>query len=138
MKRSGKLGLVLLAALLVLILTLPLWGMGPAVFLDSDRAVISRAVSPDGRHIAQVERLVVGGVPNIVVIVRRSWLPDWYLAGCAATSHHGEAQASVRWKSANEITVDHTDNQRFWWFGSAPFRKGNCGNLRVSFSRHAP
>jgi hypothetical protein len=72
------------------LVTLPVWGMGVAVFLDSTRTVLDRHPSPDGARIAQVERIVVGGVPSIVVIVRSWWMPNWYLAGCVAASHYEE------------------------------------------------
>ncbi|MEA3032084.1 MAG: hypothetical protein QOH86_100, partial [Sphingomonadales bacterium] len=71
--------------------------MAAAVFLDSRRDVLSRAVSPDGRRVAQVERLVVGGWPHIVVTLRRRWQPDWYLTSCKAASHYGDAKVQLRW-----------------------------------------
>lgn len=56
--------------------TLPIWGMGSAAFFDSERTVLAREVSPSGKRIAQVERLTVGGVPNIVVMLRPPWMPN--------------------------------------------------------------
>jgi hypothetical protein len=119
------------------IVTLPIWGMGAAVFLDSDRSILSREVSPDGSRIAQVERLVVGGVPNIVVVIRASWLPDWYLAGCAATSHYGETRAAVRWITNNEIEVSSAGGRQFWSSNSAPFHHGACDDVRVKLANSA-
>ena len=61
--------MLLIGGLLLLSVTSPIWGMGPAVFLESERSVLSSERSPDGKRIAQVERLVVGGMPNIIVMV---------------------------------------------------------------------
>jgi hypothetical protein len=134
MKRLTKLVLIAVAISIVGLVTLPFWGMGPAVFLDSERTVISRAKSPDGARTAQVERIVIGGVPSIVIVVRRWWMPDWYLAGCAAASHYQEAKASVRWVSNGSIEVRHTDGRLFWdETGHAPFHNKTCGDLSVTF-----
>lgn len=131
MKRCNRIILKFLIGGLVLLITFPFWGMGPAVFLDSKRTVLSSARSPDGQRTAQVERLIVGGVPNIVVTVRASWLPDWYLAGCAAISHYRDARTSVAWNSNDALTVTHTDERRFWRTDGAPFHLGACDNLSV-------
>src|SRR5439155_3315678 len=83
-RMTGKKSVLVLALSLTafaLVVTLPIWGMGPAVFFDSNRTIVARRPSPDGKRIAQIERLVVGGVPSIVVTVRWSWMPNWYLAG---------------------------------------------------------
>ena len=118
-------------------LTVPVWGMGPAVFLDSERTVISRTPSPDGMRIVQVERIVVGGVPSIVLMVRPWWEPDWYLAGCAAASHYQDTKASVRWSSKTAIIVEHPVEQLAWNVGSAPFHSDPCDNLLVTFENKA-
>ena len=123
MRRRTNPILIAVIALLCAFGTLPFWGMGPAVFLDSQRSVISRAPSPDGKQIAQVERIVVGGVPSIVVMVRPRWMPNWYLAGCTATSHYHDAEAVVAWASSDAIVVTHTDDPLFWNAGWAPFHK---------------
>ena len=124
--------LLLIGGLLLLSVTFPIWGMGSAVFLDSERSVLSSEKSPDGKRIAQVERLVVGGMPNIIVMVRPSWMPDWYLAGCSAIRHYGDARASVKWTASDQIAVAHTDGSQFWWTSAAPFLGGSCHNLRVA------
>jgi hypothetical protein len=120
----------MLAAALV---TVPIWGMGPAVFLDSQRTVMSRHISPNGDRVAQVERIIVGGAPSVVVMVRSKWMPDWYLLGCSAASHYGEAKASVRWVSTNAINVIPSDKSDGWRTGSAPFHHGSCDSVSVSF-----
>lgn len=109
--------------------------MGPAAFLDSSRAVISRKLSPDGARLAQIERIVVGGVPTIVVTVKSSWAPDWYLAGCAAASHYQEDKASVLWISNEALQVRHAEDRRFWKLGSAPFLNGHCRNITVALAQ---
>lgn len=131
---------VLIAGMIVVIavVTLPFWGMGPAVFLDSKRMVISRAVSPDGKRTAQVERIVVGGVPTIVVMVRPVWMPNWYLAGCAAASHYQNAAAGVHWTSNSTIHVRHTDARLYWNTGTAPFHNDPCENLSLTFEQGRP
>jgi hypothetical protein len=102
-----------------LVVTAPVTLMGPAVFMDSRREVLGRVVSPDGRRIAQVERLVVGGMPNIVVTVRRSWQPDWYLTACKAVSHYGDATARLRWSGDRALTVE---SPALDWRSDPPFR----------------
>src|SRR3569833_1620083 len=82
-----------------------IWGMGVAIFLDSERTVVSRQLSPSGKRIAQVERIVVGGVPSSVVMARPRWMPDRYLFGCAATSHYGDATAQLRWASEKMLVA---------------------------------
>jgi hypothetical protein len=103
------------------IVTAPATLMGPAVFLDSTRTVLSRAPSPDGRRVAQLERLVVGGTPSIVVTVRRSWMPDWYLTACKAVGHYGEAAARLRWVRPAALGVDSPASD---WTEEPPFRLG--------------
>ncbi len=123
--------------LVLAIATLPIWGMGLAVFLDSERTMLARSSSPDSNRVAQVERIIVGGAPSIVVMVRSWWMPDWYLTGCAAASHYRDAHARVSWPSNGEIVVQHTDDQRFWETGSAPFHHKRCEGLAVRFVRMA-
>jgi hypothetical protein len=135
MRRRTKVILISAIIFMIVFVTFPIWGMGPAVFLDSRRAVLSRAVSPDGRRIAQVERIIVGGVPSIVVMVRPSWMPNWYLAGCAAASHYQDAEAHVRWATNGAIEVRHTDSNLYWDKGSAPFHNDTCENLIVNFNQ---
>ena len=106
--------------------------MGAGVFLDSDRTVISSQSSPDGRRVAQVERIVVGGVPSIVVTVRPSWKPNWYLSSCAAASHYEEASAKIAWASASELKVSSKTAPLSWEVGTAPFHDEPCANLVVS------
>jgi hypothetical protein len=133
MPRRTKLISVGAIALVCGLLALPIWGMGPAAFLDSERLTLSRVVSPDGGRVAQVERIVVGGAPSIVVTVRPRWMPDWYLSGCAAASHYANAEALVAWTSENAIVVRHTDDKRFWKNGSGPFHNKPCDGLTVTF-----
>lgn len=135
MDRRTKLVFAVSIVALGALVTLPLWGMGPAVFFDSQRTVISRLLSPDGKRVAQIERIVVGGEPTIVVSVRSSWVPDWYLAGCAAASHYQNEKARVRWTSNSALEVGHMDDRRFWATGSAPFHQGACSNLTVTFAK---
>ena len=129
--------LLVVIAVVCGLVTLPIWGMGPAVFLDADRSTISHVPSPDGTLVAQVERIVVGGAPSIVVVVRPWWMPNWYLSGCAAASHYLDADALVAWTSENAIVVTHTDDKRFWNIGSAPFHSTPCNDLSVKFERKA-
>jgi hypothetical protein len=75
--------------------------------------------------------MVIGGVPNIVVMVRSWWLPNWYLTGCAAVSHYEEAEAQIRWTSNNAITVTHSGDQLYWDVGSAPFHDSPCETVTV-------
>jgi hypothetical protein len=89
-------------------------GFGAAAYLDSERSVIARAVSPDGTWTAQLERLVVGGAPNLVVTLRRSWQPDWYLTSCKAVSYYGESAAALRWTSDRALLVDAASDPSHW------------------------
>ena len=91
--------------------------MGP---LDSQRRILSRASSPDGRWIAQLERLTVGGAPNIVVTLRRSWQPNWYLTSCKAVSYYGDTRAVLRWEAPTRLAVIAEGNSG--WNNHAPFR----------------
>lgn len=108
--------------------------MGPAAFLDSERSVIYRASSPDGKRVAQVERVVVGGEPSIVILVRRSWEPDWYLTGCVATSHYKDAQARIAWASNTRLTIFHGP-QGSWDNNSAPFHNNSCSDVTAIFQK---
>ena len=137
MKRRSKWLLIGLTVFSGAVLTLPIWGMGPAVFLDSPRTIVSRSVSPDGKRVAQVERLVVGGVPNIVIIIRASWMPNWYLAGCAAAAHYEETSVAVRWTTNSEIELNSESDIRLWARNGAPFHPGACGNVRVKWKNAA-
>lgn len=125
--KSLAIGFAMLA--LTALGTIGIWGMGPAVFLDSERTILSTSVSPDGKRIAQVERLTVGGVPNIVVTVRSWWSPNWYLAGCAATSHYDEISAKTAWISDTSLAVS-TDDLESWNADLAPFQRA-CRNLKT-------
>ena len=138
MKGWQKVILISWMILVIAVVTLPLWGMGPAVFLDSERTVISRAVSPDGKRTAQIERIVVGGTPTIVIMVRPAWMPNWYLAGCAAASHYEDAAARVEWTTNSAINIRHTDSRLFWDTNSAPFHNDPCENLSVTFKPERP
>jgi hypothetical protein len=112
--------------------TFPIWAMGPAVFLDAQRSVVARRPSPDGRRIAQIERLVVGGVPSIVITVRSWWMPNWYLAACAAASHYQDTDARLLWKSNDSLAVLTKGDIRFWAKGDAPFHRGQCTGLNTT------
>ena len=136
-RRTILVSVVVTAGLWCGLVTLPIWGMGLAVFLDAERSTISHVPSPSGMLIAQVERIVVGGSPSIVVVVRPWWTPNWYLSGCAAASHYTDAEARVAWKSEHAIVVRHTDGRRFWKLGSAPFHSKPCANLSVTFESEA-
>jgi hypothetical protein len=105
--------------------------MGLAVFLDAERTVLSRHPSPDGKRVAQVERLVVGGVPSIVVIVRSWWIPNWYLAGCVAASHYQNTKADAVWKSNDSLAVMTMDDVGAWT-KSAPFKGRACSQLNIN------
>jgi hypothetical protein len=108
--------LLLLAPIVILSV-----GFGAAAFLDSERQVVGRAVSPDGTWTAQLERLTVGGAPNMVVTLRRSWHPDRYLTSCKPVSYYGESAAVLRWRSNGVLLVDAaTDPGR--WNSDPPFR----------------
>lgn len=137
MNRRTKFIFAVAVVALGTVATLSLWGMGAAVFLDSERTVLSRLPSPDGKRIASVERIVVGGAPSIVVIVRPAWMPDWYLTGCAAVSHYEDAKARARWTTINALEVRHTEDRRFWKTGSAPFHNEACSNLAVTLTQEA-
>jgi hypothetical protein len=97
--------------------------------------VISQAASPDGKRNAQVERIVVGGVTSIVVMVRQTLMPNWYLTGCAAAYHYDDAEAQVRWVSNSAIEVTRAEGQLYWNTGSAPFQHDPCENLTVTFNQ---
>jgi hypothetical protein len=129
----SAIGLAVAAA----VVTLPIWGMGPAVFMDSDRTILSRALSPDGTHVAQIERLVVGGAPSIIVTVRAAWMPNWYLLGCVAGSHYGETSARLRWQSNRSLIVATRTEARFWRTDGAPFHRTGCSNLTTSIMQLA-
>jgi hypothetical protein len=133
-KRSRATVLSIAGIVALLILTLPLWGMGPAVFLDSERTVISRALSPDGKRVAQVERVIVGGEPSIVILVRRSWEQDWYLTGCVAASHYQDQQARIEWASNTRLIIFQGGPQSYW-DKSAPFHNNPCSDVTVIFQK---
>jgi hypothetical protein len=118
-------------AIVLAVVTLPIWGMGLAVFLDAKRTVLARQPSPDGERIAQVERMVVGGVPSIVVIVRSWWMPDWYLGGCVAASHYENMDARAFWKSNGSLVVQ-TRGDVGEWTKSAPFKHKRCSQLETA------
>ena len=120
------------------VVTLPIWGMGPAVFMDSDRTILSHTLSPDRRHVAQIERLVVGGVPSIVVTVRRAWMPNWYLLECVAASHYEETSARLRWHSNGSLIIATPTEARFWRTDGAPFHPTGCSDFSVSVVQAAP
>jgi len=131
MKCQRRYAIAAIAVGAAAIVTLPIWTMGLAVLADSERTILSKSLSPNGKQIAQVERLVVGGVPNIVIMTRPAWAPDWYLVGCAATSHYGEALASVRWISDDLIEIAHDDQRASWSSDSAPFHNEPCRQPQI-------
>jgi hypothetical protein len=132
MKRTGWIVVSVTLTLGLLLLFLPVWGMGAAVFLDSRRTMVFARSSPDQRRIAQVERLVVGGVPTIVVTVRPSWRPNWYLWSCAAASHYEDTSAKIRWKSPDTLEISSGVDPSDWLIGKAPFHNQSCKGLAVS------
>lgn len=117
------------AALMIGIITIPMWGMGPAVYLDSERTIRTSKASPDRSKIATVEEIFVGGVPNIVIIVRDRWLPSWYFTGCVASSHYDDVDVSVEWVSNNSIKLLSNAESRFWKADMAPFRNTSCADI---------
>ena len=127
----------LAVAVVLAVATLPIWGMGVAVFLDAERTILSRHPSPDGSRIAQVERLVVGGVPSLVVVVRSSWMPNWYLTGCVAASHYQDTAARPVWKSNDTLVVRSADDARYWK-KDAPFKGSACTNIKVRVVANSP
>jgi hypothetical protein len=138
LKRWITAGSILVA--LCLLVSFPVWGMGVAVFMDITRSVISARPSPDGRRIAQVETINVGGVPSTVVTVRSSWKPNWYLASCAAAYHYhdGGTVTRVEWTSAKSLKVSSTANSGEWQIGVAPFLNGTCPGLVISVVKEWP
>ncbi|MET3724970.1 hypothetical protein [Sphingomonas trueperi] len=135
MRESIETNLGIAGIVALVILTLPYWGVGPAVFLDSKRSVISRASSPDWKRVAQVERVVVGGEPSIVILVRRSWEPDWYLTGCVAASHYQDEQARIEWDSNTRLIIFHGGPQSYWDKSSAPFHNNSCSDVTAIFQK---
>jgi hypothetical protein len=129
--RGRKIALVLAAAAGLAVLTIPIWGMGLAVFLDAKRTILGRLPSPDGKRIAQTERMVVGGAPSIVVIVRSWWMPNWYLSGCLAASHYQDTDARAFWKS-NNLLVVQTRSAAGEWTKTAPFKGRACSEIRTA------
>ena len=97
-------------------------GFGIAAFLDSEREVLDRVASPGGTWTAQVERLTVGGAPNMVITVRRSWHPDWYLTSCKPVSYYGESAVSLSWTSDRELVAEVSTELRGWRGDGGPFR----------------
>lgn len=133
MRRTNQIVVgVILASVLLFVVTFPIWGMGAAMFLDADRAVISSQPSPDGRRIAQIERLVVGSVPSVVVTVRPSWMPDWYLPACAAASHYRDTKVAIAWGSPGSLTIRSNARSKSWKVGIAPFHNRPCSNLSIA------
>lgn len=118
-------------ALTIAIITSPIWGMGPAVYLDSERTIRASNASGDDRKFATVEEIVVGGVPNIVIIVRDRWLPSWYSTGCVASSHYGDVNVSVKWVSNTTIRLLSDAEPRFWNAETAPFRNAPCIGVSI-------
>lgn len=121
-----------LIGLAVALVTFPVWAMGPAVFMDSERKIRSFHSSPDGNRYATVEEFTVGGVPNIVVIVRNHWLPNWYLTGCVAASHYQGANVLLEWTSNSSIALTSDVEQQYWDAGNAPFREGKCETVKTT------
>jgi hypothetical protein len=117
------------AALMIAIITIPIWGMGPAVYLDSERTIRTSKASPDDSKIASVEEIVVGGVPSIVIIVRDRWLPSWYFTGCVVSSHYEDVDVSVEWVSNTTIKVLSEAEPSYWNAGRAPFRNAPCTGI---------
>lgn len=114
------------------VVTFPIWAMGPAVFMDSERTILSRALSPDRTHVAQIERLVVGGVPSIIVTVRPAWVPNWYLLECVVASHYHQTSARLRWQSNRSLIVATPAEARSWRTDGAPFHPTGCSDFPVS------
>ena len=117
MGRRRRLFFVAGAALVIAIATFPLWAMammGPAVYFDSERVTRAAEASPDGKKIASVEEIVVGGVPNIGIIIRDWWLPSWYFTGCVASSHYNDVDASLEWVSNTSIQLRSNAEPRYW------------------------
>ncbi len=133
----GRIGCWIVAASILTIGTLPIWGWGSAYYFDSQRTVLASSVSPDGSSIAQVERLVVGDVPNIILTLRSSWAPNWYLMSCAAVSHYGETQAGVRWLSNDRIALRTSVEPKYWRTDAAPFKHRGCGRMTVVIEKVA-
>jgi len=122
-----------LAVVAAAVITLPIWGMGPAVFLDSERRILARAPSPDGRRVAQVERIVVGGAPSIVILIRSRWTPNWYLTGCIAARHYQDAQARISWAGDRSLRIRATDDPRNWSDQMAPLHGNPCRDVTTTF-----
>lgn len=131
LKIWSVIGLAVAAA----VVTLPIWGMGPAVFMDSERTVLTRVLSPDRTQVAQVERLVVGGAPSIIVTVKQTWMPNWYLLGCVAVSHYGDTSARLRWQSNRSLTIATRAEASFWRAAGAPFHLTGCSDLSTSIKQ---
>ena len=125
----GRLKIAAVCAAAAAAATFPIWGMAPAVFLDSSRQVLARSTSPDSKHVAQVERLTVGGAANVVVMVRPPWAPDWYLAGCPVTSHYEDANPSIAWASNHSVIVSTHDAISLWDADMAPFHSRPCSKV---------
>lgn len=126
-RSNSKIWFAIGLAAVAAVVSVPIWGMGAAVFVDSDRTVLSRVLSQDHTHVAQLERLVVGGAPSIVVTVRPVWLPSWYLLECVAASHYQETTARVAWVSNRSLTVTTNPAEaRAWRTDGAAFHPSGC------------
>ena len=77
--------------------------------------------------------MTVGGVPNIVAIVRDTWMPDWYLLGCVAASHYDEAEATIEWVSDSELVLNHSGTDERWT-SLAPFHDEGCDDITISLT----
>jgi len=125
------------AVLMIAVITFPFWAMGPAVYLDSERTTRTVKASPDDSRFAAVEELVVGGVPNVVIIVRDWWLPNWYFTGCVASSHYDDVDVTLEWISDDTIMVRSKTEPRYWNAEMAPFRNAPCRRVTTVLKQGA-
>lgn len=129
MRRTKRFFVVAGVALVIAVVTFPLWAMGSAVYLDSQRVTRSVEASPNGSKIASVEEIVVGGVPNVVIIIRDWWIPSWYFTGCVASSHYDDVNVSLEWLSNSSIELLSNAEPRYWNADMAPFRNAPCTDV---------
>ncbi len=122
---------------MIAIITVPFWAMGPAAYLDSEWTIRTSKTSPDGSKIATVEEIVVGGVPNIVIIVRDRWLPSWYFTGCIASSHYDDVDVTLEWVSDDSIMLISDAEPQYWNAGMAPFRNATCASITTVLKKVA-